>query len=71
MAEPQVITSWDQLSPVVYDEAGVAVSTRVLAEQHRKLQQQVEALTARNKLLETLFGTFRVMIDSAQQGGEE
>ena len=36
-----------------------------------ELQQQLAALTARNKLLETLLGTFRAMIDSAQKEGGE
>ena len=41
------------------------------AEYMHELEQQLAALEARNKLLETLLGTFRAMIDSAQQEGEE
>ena len=52
MSDARIICNWDELSPLVIDESGQIVSTRVLAKQSLDMEARIDELEAKVRLLE-------------------
>lgn len=68
--EPTIVRSWDSLPPIVYD-GNESFSTRLLCDQYRKLEQEIERLQKLEPLAELGKEALETILECLTDGGCE